>query len=1004
MRVLFAVSNDNITVSVVNKYQQKYKEIITSKNVYYFNAIIKELQNDKNYDAIVISEDLEPISNNNYEVIDKFLIEKLDSISDEASKPTGEDIPIIFICSDRRTKSDQLLRKLFSMSIYNALIGNDRSVNMVCSLINKPRGKKEAKKYYQIDNEQVEYEPSSDELVSESQIQNILSYYKKIGSNEKKCIEAFDSIAKQYDETQLRIIVKFLPIQVKAILEAGSDKYQRLMSGGTVLSNGKYSQYTNKATSDKKLNNLEFLEKDLERTKITRPVVIPETMNTNVSKNSTSQSSNNYYNNSYNSNNNDNNNYDNNNNFDTNFNQNLNSGFNTNTNTNINTNMNNSLNGMNNNINANSLNGLENYQNPYLDEMSNFMNQTSINNFSVNNPSTNTIAKVATNATTNTAINHSGNIATNGKLNAINNTEAGIEKVGTFTETNKLGENNLNMDNNEEKNMNIQNPVAQPVKRGRGRPKKVVQVSNENLNGNQIVNSQVANNKIANSNNSNNIQENYANENNGATHSASNETVKEEPKKGRGRPRKVVVPAKQNQETNNNSNESENTQPNNANTQYIGNMSNQFENSNNQYTNNENGQFESSNNQYGNNMNSQFESLNNQYANNMNNQFENSNNPYANNMNNQFENSNVHYGSNINGQFGSGTQYENNANSQFNLNSSNSMYDTKDLIPNINTNDYLKMDNRNNIGRGKIAAFVGTSKNGTSFIVNNLAEVISNGNVKVAILDLTKNKNAYYMFTNNEQKLMQIATDSIKNLANGTVKGINVNRNLSVFTSLPDEIQTENMNSNVIIDTLVNNFDIILLDCDFKTESNYFLRANEIYLVQSMDAFTIQPLTKFLSDLKLQNVLDELKIRVVINKYVKLRKLDYRLIIGGMSKYNEPSMTLQRDLFEPDRVQSVVIPFEEQIYASYLEQIAMCQLSVEGYSQNFMQSLNELKNMVCPLISGENTPKPYISNPKYGNYEVKKPKRGLFGSKKNNNQAFSSDVNDTLNRMRNTNY
>ena len=199
MKVLFAVSNDNITVSVVNKYQQKYKEIITSKNVYYFNAIIKELQNDKNYDAIVISEDLEPISNNNYEVIDKFLIEKLDSISDEASKPTGEDIPIIFICSDRRTKSDQLLRKLFSMSIYNALIGNDRSVNMVCSLINKPRGKKEAKKYYQIDNEQVDYEPSNDELVSESQIQNILSYYKKIGSNERKCVEAFDSIANQYD-------------------------------------------------------------------------------------------------------------------------------------------------------------------------------------------------------------------------------------------------------------------------------------------------------------------------------------------------------------------------------------------------------------------------------------------------------------------------------------------------------------------------------------------------------------------------------------------------------------------------------------------------------------------------------------------------------------------------------------------------------------------------------------------------------------------------------------
>ena len=58
MKVLFAVSNENITTSVISKYQQKYKEIVTSKNVYYFNAIIKELQNDRSYDAIVIGEDL----------------------------------------------------------------------------------------------------------------------------------------------------------------------------------------------------------------------------------------------------------------------------------------------------------------------------------------------------------------------------------------------------------------------------------------------------------------------------------------------------------------------------------------------------------------------------------------------------------------------------------------------------------------------------------------------------------------------------------------------------------------------------------------------------------------------------------------------------------------------------------------------------------------------------------------------------------------------------------
>ena len=285
MKVLFAVSNSNITDSVVSRYQQKFKEIITSKNVYYFNAIINELQKDKTYDSIVISEDLEPISNNNYEAIDKFILEKMDRISDEASKVTGEDIPIIFICSDRRSNNDKLLRSLFSMSIYNALVGNDRSVNKVCDLINKPRNKKEAKKYYQIenDNEVVDYisQNGKEELVSEAQMQSILSYYKKIGTNEKKCVEAFDRISQQYDQTQLRLIVKMLPMAVKAILEEKSATYQRLMTGGTVLSNGSDNRYNKNINSPK----LDFLEKDLESSKITAPVVIPSSININENKN-----------------------------------------------------------------------------------------------------------------------------------------------------------------------------------------------------------------------------------------------------------------------------------------------------------------------------------------------------------------------------------------------------------------------------------------------------------------------------------------------------------------------------------------------------------------------------------------------------------------------------------------------------------------------------------------------------------------------------------------------
>lgn len=122
MKIYFGVDH--------KKYQQEYKEII-SKNVYYLMQQLKNYKRDKTYDRIVISEDLQPFSNNNYEQIDKFIFEKLDSISDEATQQNGNDIPIILICADRREKSDALLVKLFGIGVYNALIGKDRSITEV---------------------------------------------------------------------------------------------------------------------------------------------------------------------------------------------------------------------------------------------------------------------------------------------------------------------------------------------------------------------------------------------------------------------------------------------------------------------------------------------------------------------------------------------------------------------------------------------------------------------------------------------------------------------------------------------------------------------------------------------------------------------------------------------------------------------------------------------------------------------------------------------------------
>ena len=280
MKVLFAVSNEEISESIVKRYQKEYKQIISYKNVYYFNAILKEIQKDKTYDRIVISEDLETFTHTQYDQIDKFIFDKLDSISDEASNIRGNDIPIILICSDRRTKSEQILVKLFGIGIYNAIIGNDRSIEEVCKLINRPRVKKEAKIYYKIDSEDVNYQPENENDVSEMEIQNIIAYYKKLGKNEEKYVESFEkNIAEQYNDTQLRIISKFLPLNVRAVLEERSPKYQQIMSFNNSVANSlRYKKKEEKGTSET------LLKMKNKPSVMSKPVVIPSSVNLNSTK------------------------------------------------------------------------------------------------------------------------------------------------------------------------------------------------------------------------------------------------------------------------------------------------------------------------------------------------------------------------------------------------------------------------------------------------------------------------------------------------------------------------------------------------------------------------------------------------------------------------------------------------------------------------------------------------------------------------------------------------
>lgn len=734
MKVLFAVSNEEISESIVKRYQKEYKEIISYKNVYYFNAILKELQKDKNYDRIVISEELEAFTNTQYTQIDKFIFDKLDSISDEASNLKGDDIPIILISSDRREKSEEMLVKLFGIGIYNALLGNDRSVDNVCKLLNKPRLKKEAKIYYKIDSDDVSYQSESENDVSEVEIQNILAHYKRLGKDEKKYVDSFDNIASQYNDIQLRIISKFLPLNVRAVLEEKSPKYQQIIAYNSKVSDNLRTKNVQKENNDgtsEKLLNTRNREKIL-----SKPVVIPSSVNMSGIK---------------------------------------------------------------------KMSKTKNELKP-IDTISN--------------------EKIRTD----------------------------VRKIGPMFE-----------EEVEEQNEPILEQIEEPIveeKRKRGRPRK------------------------------NPIPE---------------QNTTAAPKRGRGRPKKNPTPEEQEKIVLPGLDDIEDIEDNDDV------MIPGFENK-------EEDVFAS-----------KFKELEEQEE-------------QEDTILPDFEEEETVLP-------GFETKYEEPLDTNYNSfeyqQQDNKLQNTDVSYPNVDISNLLTSDK-------KVACFVGTSKNGTSFIVNNLAEITSKMGIDTAILDTTKNRNSYYIYTKNEEELRKIAMDSISNLLQGTARGIQSNKNLTVYTSLPEE--TEGIeNAGTILQALLKKHSLVLIDCDFETPIEYFEKAQEIYLVQTFDILTIQPLTAFLRELKSKNVLKENKLRIVLNKAVKVRGVNDKTIIGGMAYYNDPAMSFMTELFDKNTIRYITIPFNEEVYTKYLENIINCEVSVKGYPKNIMQTLNELSNMVYPLVSGKSS-------------------------------------------------
>ena len=893
MKVLFAVSNENISEAIIKRYPKEYREILSYKNVYYFNAILKEIQKDKSYDRIVISEDLEPFVNTNHDSIDNFIFEHLDKISDEAHDNEGKETAIILICSERRAPGAAILSKLFSIGVYNAVMGKDRNLTELCKLINRPRSKKEAKIYYRID--QATYDPVVENEVNEVEIQNILTHFKKLGKNTERYADSFNNIAAQYTDEQLKIIINVLPMKVKAVLEAESPKYQSLM--GNLGEDNRIKPVQQEPGI--KVNTIG------KTTQINGPIVIPSSVKKPVHQVNTNLQNNNIQKHVVAKP----------------------------VNQNIQTQNNNSVqktqeNNQKNNIQSNNIN----QENKIQDNTSNDLNSL---------------------------------------LEGLNST-INVENTASATNTSN----------------NINNDLEETSKRGRGRPKKIVQVvnssdkpkgkrgrpkkiSSEENDLNELLNNNSINNSIP-ADDENDIlpgledfdletdsvlpglEEEKTEENDILPGLEDNDDELELP----GLEDEPELPGIDDVSDENDSADiGEDVDVN----ELLAGLDDTTSSSTLPGL-EDNPEIKTENSDIlpGLDMDEPEEET---ILPGMGFEDEDDNNSNIEDL--DFDSNNVN-------------------NNTINKNE-NEKSDVAQIIkPKIdysmsNLNSLLSKDK-------KIVTFIGTTKNGTSFLVNNLALMFSLMGINTAILDMTQNRNSYYIFTDSREELRNIAYTSIAKLENGYAEGIKVNKNMTVYTALPAD-GNKYENAEPILSTLVQNHSLVLVDCDFETPPAFFAMCQEIYLVQSMDILTIQPLTAFLRELKFKGAWEPEKARVVINKETKVKGLNGKMIIAGMSRYNGPDMSVMTDLFNKDMVKACTIPFDEKVYAKYLETMATCRLSLSGYSKLFMQKMQILSEMVYPRLNSKKS---------YGPMNNVNTTPNM-----NNTNVFSNSMNNTLNQMKN---
>lgn len=243
----------------------------------------------------------------------------------------------------------------------------------------------------------------------------------------------------------------------------------------------------------------------------------------------------------------------------------------------------------------------------------------------------------------------------------------------------------------------------------------------------------------------------------------------------------------------------------------------------------------------------------------------------------------------------------------------------------------------------KVIGVIGGNCVGTTTIIEEVAKKFSEKK-KVAILDMSKNKNLYDKYIHSSETN---SNQSITNLINnGIIEGFKINKNLDLYSSCESkDFNNEITELNNIIAKLKTEYSIVLIDLDFEITDLKMI--DDVYCVISQDLTKLKDINRYLCTFEQEGFS---KFSLIVNKFISednaFSIYDVKECLGIIINYSDPNESYSYHDFR--KMTAYKLCFDENIIKNSISNTNQFQISNE-----FIRDIENISSSMYMLNTNE---------------------------------------------------